>query len=218
MMTQYPVWITGMPGVSSAWNKNLGKLSNVHTQSIYFRSDTITWVVFNIVDGFIFMGSNFYTPVFRRDVLWYGDVRPSVRPSGSPSVRHSFPQISPICFEILSWNFVYHFIFMHVRSSSNAINFRQFLLELCPFWNLEYWKYTVFNTFLLHASTYWAEMLHMTLFHCTTDQVWVSSFSVNFCGSYAPLGTYSTENTQFSALFSYMLWHIELNTFAYDFA
>ena len=22
-----------------------------------------------------------YTPVFRRDVLWYGDVRPSVRPS-----------------------------------------------------------------------------------------------------------------------------------------
>ena len=24
---------------------------------------------------------NFYTPVFRRDVLWYGAVRPSVRPS-----------------------------------------------------------------------------------------------------------------------------------------
>ena len=24
---------------------------------------------------------NFYTPVFRRDVLWYGDVRVSVRPS-----------------------------------------------------------------------------------------------------------------------------------------
>ena len=27
-----------------------------------------------------------YTPVFRRDVLWYGDVRPSVRPSVHPSV------------------------------------------------------------------------------------------------------------------------------------
>ena len=31
----------------------------------------------------------FYTPVFRRDVLWYGAVRPSVRPSIRPSVRSS---------------------------------------------------------------------------------------------------------------------------------
>ena len=247
----------------------------------------------------------YYTPVFRRDVLWYGDVRPSVRPSVRPglrpsirpsvrpSVRHSFPHFSPTCFEILSWNFVYHFILMHVRASSNAMNFRQFLLELCPFltsnmqfsalfsymlwdidlkfciwlcftvlqikfecrqfasifvgvmpllelklleihsfphfsitcfdilswnfaydfvlryyrsrssvvnlrqflwelcpfWNLNYWKYTVFRTFLLHALTYWAEILHMTLFYCTTDQVRVSSICVNFCGSYAPFGT-----------------------------
>ena len=27
----------------------------------------------------------FYTPVFRRDVLWYGAVRPSVRPFVRPS-------------------------------------------------------------------------------------------------------------------------------------
>ena len=57
-----------------------------------------------------------YTPVFRRDVLWYGDVRPSVRPSGSPSVRPSV---------------------------------------------------TVFRTFLLHALTYWSEILCITLFLCT---------------------------------------------------
>ena len=64
----------------------------------------------------------FYTSVFRRDVLWYGDVRlsgsPSVRPSGSPSVRPSvtvFRTFSPTCFEILTWNFVYNFILMHVR-------------------------------------------------------------------------------------------------------
>ena len=44
----------------------------------------------------------FYTPVFGRDVLWYGDVRPGLRPP-------------------------------------------------------------VFCTFLLHGSTYWAEILHMTL-------------------------------------------------------
>ena len=46
---------------------------------------------------------DFYMPVFRRDVLWYGDVRPGLRPP-------------------------------------------------------------VFRTFLLHALTYWAEILHMTLF------------------------------------------------------
>ena len=189
-----------------------------------------------------------------KDVWWLIFIRPSsdgtyygmvmsVRPGLRPSVRHSFPHFSPTCFEILSWNFVYYFIMMHVRASSNAINFRQFLMELCPFltsncykyavfrtfllyaltfraeilhmtlfyctteqvrvssisvnfcwsicpfWNLEYCKYTVFRTFLLHALTYWAEILHLTLFYCTTDQVPVSSISVNFCRSYAPFGT-----------------------------
>ena len=62
-------------------------------------------------------------------------------------------------------------------------------MELYPFWNLEYWKYTVFRTFLLHALTYRAEILFMTLFYCTTDQVPVSSISVNFWWSYTPFGT-----------------------------
>ena len=222
---------------------------------------------------------NFYTPVFRRDVLWYGDVRPS----GSPSVRPSqfsalfsymlwhidlkfcvslyfyarkikfechqfpslfagvmllfnfkllqicsFPHFSPTCFDILSsnfvydfvlmyhraslsfvillqfllelclfvnleylkysfphfsltgfdilsWNFAYDFVLLYYRSSSSVVNLRQFLLELCPFWNVEYWKCTVFRTFLLHPLAYWAESLHITLFFCTTDQVWVLS-------------------------------------------
>ena len=160
----------------------------------------------------------FYTSVFRRDVLWYGDVRPGLRPSGSTSVRpfsalfsymlwhielkfciwlwfivlqikfecrqfasmfvgvmpplelrileiHSFPHFFLACFDILSWNFTYDFVLSYYRSSSSVINLRQCLLELCPFWNLEYWKCTVFRTFLLHALTYWAEILHMILFH-----------------------------------------------------
>ena len=138
----------------------------------------------------IFLVFYYYTPVFRRDVLWYGDVcpsgvsvrptlRPSVRPSGSPSA--SFPHFSPICFDILSWNFAYDFVLLYFRSSSSVGNLRQVLWELCPFLNLEYWKYTVFRTFLLHDLTYWAEILHMTLFYCTTDQVRVSSMCVNFC-------------------------------------
>ena len=126
------------------------------------------------------------------DGTYYGmvmSVRPSVRVSVRPSVRHNFPHFSPTCFDILIWNFVYHFIFMHVTSSSNAINFRHFLQELCSFLTSNSYKYAVFRTFLLHALTYWAEILHMTLFYCTSDQVRVSSICVNFCGSYAPFGT-----------------------------
>ena len=122
----------------------------------------------------------------------------------------SFPHFSPTCFDMLSWNFACDFVLLYYRSSSSVVNLRQFLWELCPFWNVEYWKYTVFHTFLLHPLTYLAEILHFTLFYCTTDQVWVSSICVNFCGSYTPFGTQNTRNPQFSALFSYMLWHIEL--------
>ena len=43
----------------------------------------------------------FYTPVFRRDVLWYGDVRPSVRPGLRPSVRPS--QFSAL-FSYMLWH------------------------------------------------------------------------------------------------------------------
>ena len=93
---------------------------------------------------------------------------------------HSFPRFSLTCFDILSWNFAYDFVLLCYRSSSSVVNLRQFLWELCPFWNLEYWKYTVFRTFLLHPLTYWAESLHITLFFCTTDQVWVSSICVYF--------------------------------------
>ena len=64
---------------------------------------------------------------------------------------HSFPHFSPTCFDISSWNFVYDFVLLFYRSSSSVVNFRQFMWELCPFWNVEYWKYTDFRTFLLHA-------------------------------------------------------------------
>ena len=76
---------------------------------------------------------------------------------------HSFPHFSLTCFDILSWNFAYDFVLLYYRSSSSVVNFRQFLWELCPFWNLNYWKYS-FPHFLIHALTYWAEILHMTLF------------------------------------------------------
>ena len=83
------------------------------------------------------------------------------------SVRHSFLHFSPTCFKILSWNFVCHFLFMKIRSSSSVVNIRQFLLEICPFWIFNSWKCTAFLTFLLHTLTYWAAILHMPLLSCT---------------------------------------------------
>ena len=102
---------------------------------------------------------------------------------------HSFPHFPLTRFDIWSWNFAYDFVLLYYRLSLSVVNFRQFFMELYPFWNLEYWKFTVFCTFLLHALTYWAEILHMTLFYCTTDQVRVFSISVNFWWSYTPFGT-----------------------------
>ena len=99
---------------------------------------------------------------------------------------HSFPHFSLTCFDILSSNFAHDYVILYHRSSSSFVNFRQVSCELCPFYNLQYWKYTVFRTFLLHALTYSAEILHMILLYCTTDQVSVLSICVNFCGSYAP--------------------------------
>ena len=103
---------------------------------------------------------------------------------------HSFPHCCLTCFDISSLNCTYEFVLLYYRSSSSFVNLRWFLLELWPFWNLEYWKYTVFRTFLLHALTYWVEILHITLFYCTTDQVWVSLICVNCCGSYAPFANF----------------------------
>ena len=80
---------------------------------------------------------------------------------------HSFPHFSLIWFDILSWNFAYVFVLLYYRSSSSVVNLRQFLWELYHFWNIEYWKYTVFRTFLLHPLTYWAESLHIQIeFDC----------------------------------------------------
>ena len=102
---------------------------------------------------------------------------------------HSFLHFSLTCFDILSWNFAHDFVLLKYRQRPSVVILRQFLWELCPFWNIEYWKYTVFRTFLLHALIYWAEILDMTLFYWNTDQVQVLSICVNFCGSYAPFWT-----------------------------
>ena len=64
---------------------------------------------------------DFYTPVWKTDVLCRGNVRPSVCPSVRPSVRPGFPDFSSTCFEISIWNLVYTFSKWHNMSSLSCI-------------------------------------------------------------------------------------------------
>ena len=64
------------------------------------------WKYGSYIDN-IEMYFNFYTPVFRRDVLWHGDICPSVRvsvrPTLFPSVRVSVRQFSTL-FPNMLWH------------------------------------------------------------------------------------------------------------------
>ena len=98
---------------------------------------------------------------------------------------HSFPHFSLTCCDILSWNCAYDFVLLYYRSSSSVVNLRQFLWELCPFWNLNYWKYS-FPHFCLTCF----DILSWNFAYDFVLLYYRSSWScVNFCGSYAPFGT-----------------------------
>ena len=53
---------------------------------------------------------------------------------------HSFLHLSPTCFGILSW--IMYMTFIEWTSDQVRVFGVMELLELCPFWNLEYWKYS----------------------------------------------------------------------------
>ena len=133
-------------------------------------------------------------------VWWCPSVRPSVRPSRSVrvsapvSVRVSVRQSQfSALFSYMLWPIELKFC-MSLSSYEHSIKFecRQFpsiFAGVMPLLELRILKIHSFHTFLLHALAYWAEILQMTLFYCTTYQLWVSSICVNFCRSYAPFGT-----------------------------
>ena len=105
-------------------------------------------------------------------------------------------------FDILSWNFAYDSVLLYYRLSLSVLTLRWFLWKLCPFWKSEYWKYTVFCTFLLRALTYWDETLHMTLFNVqkinfechNSVSVWLSVRPSIFCIFLLYTSTYLAEN------------------------
>ena len=68
--------------------------------------------------------------------------------------------------------------------------------------------HSVFRTFLSHPLRYWLQIWYTTSSWHDTDQVWLLSRLTYFYLSYCPLQKCSS--TQFSALFSVMLWDIDL--------
>ena len=56
---------------------------------------------------------------------------------------NSFPHFSHTCFDMLSWNFLYDFLFMECISSLSIVKF-----GVIPFWSLKYSQYTVYRAFL----------------------------------------------------------------------
>ena len=111
--------------VTELWHT---RMYSVFTITMYASCSFLAiWLV-------IWAGNIFICP--SSDGTYYGivmSVRPAIHPSIRPDLRPSvtvFPHFSPTCFDILS------------QSSSSVVNFRQFFLELCPFCNLKYWKYS----------------------------------------------------------------------------
>ena len=98
---------------------------------------------------------------------------------------HSFPHFSLTSFDILSWNFAYNFVVLYYRSSLSVVKLYQFLWEICPFWNSEYWKYS-----FPHFSLTCFDILSWNFAHDFVLLKYRSTSSVvNFCRSYAPFDT-----------------------------
>ena len=77
----------------------------------------------------IYSPINFYTPVFRRDVLWYGAVRPSVRSSVRPTVstkkhrckwRIFFKFCTQVCLGVPSINLLFVLSYL-IKYAHNSI-------------------------------------------------------------------------------------------------
>ena len=122
----------------------------------------------------------------------------------------SFPQFSLTCFDILSWNFADDLVLMYCRSPLSVVILRQFLKELCLFLNLEYRKCLSFYTPVFRRDV----LCYGDVRPGLRPSVWLSVRptlrSSNSLSHSSDSPSVWVSVRPFSALFSYMLWHIEL--------
>ena len=77
---------------------------------------------------------------------------------------------------------------------------RQFLWELCPFWNSEYWKYSLPHFF---SDMLWLIELKICTWLCFTEikiQLWLSSICINFLWELCPFWNF--EYLKYAVYFS----------------
>ena len=123
---------------------------------------------------------------------------------------HSFPNFSLTRFDILSWNFADYFVLLYYRTSSSVINFRQFFLGVMPLLECRILKIHSFPHFSLTRFDIlsWNFIFDFVLLYYRSSSS-VINFRQFFLGL-MPLLECRILKIQFSTLFSYMLWHIEL--------
>ena len=147
-------------------------------------------------------------------VWWCLSVRVSVRPTLRPSVQVSIRQFSTL-FSNMLWHIELKFcIWLCFTVLQIKFECRQFPVKFCA----SYAPFVTYNTGNTQFSALFSNMLcHIELKFCiwlcfTVLQIKFEcrQFPSSFVRVYAPFVTYNTGNTQFSALFSNMLWHIEL--------
>ena len=97
-------------------------------------------------------------------------------------------------------------IFYFSRSSSSIVTLWQVLEGIIPILKLEYRKYALFHIFLLHALTYWTEIVHML--HCDDNDIQIK-FECRHVAGVRP----AVRPSIFSALSSYVHWQIQLKGF-----
>ena len=107
------------------------------------------------------------------------------------------------------WDLYAHFQTYYGKVMSAHVSIRPGLRVSisCPSVRL---SVTDFRIFFQNALIFWSEILHMTLFYCTTNQAIIQSICVNCCRSYAYFGTKNTGYTHLITFFFYMFRHIEL--------
>ena len=127
--------------------------------------------------------SPFYTPVFRRDVLWYGDVRPS----GSPSVRPS--QFSAL-FSYMLWDIKLKFCVSHYFDARKIkFEYHQIPSIFGRVMSLRLRKIPLIFSFRSLSPTqltFWIEIWYIDVsWECGWDRIWVRSITF---GRVMPLG------------------------------
>ena len=172
---------------------------------------------FNILQNGVYISVEvpFYTPVFRRDVLWYGDVRPSVRPSVRPGLRPSVrPSQFSALFSYMLWHIDLKFcvsLYFYARKikfechqfpslfAGVMLLFNFKLLQICSF---PHFSPTCFDILRSNFVYDFVLMYH----RASLSVVILLQFLLELC----LFVNLEYSKYKFSALFSYMLWHIEL--------